>query len=149
AFEGYTVVPVVTSVASDELDRMYRDAVADDAPSRVGNLRNFIAIELPANTDPAPIIDRAWALDNVEYAYLEPAPAPPPVSPDDDPRTPNQGYLDPSPGGLDARFAWTVAGGDGAKVGVVDLEQGWVLGHEDLVAQNIQLISGTNQVFFD
>jgi serine protease len=42
-----------------------------------------------------------------------------------------QGYLDPAPRGLDARFAWTRDGGRGDNVKIIDVEYGWVLNHED------------------
>ncbi len=46
--------------------------------------------------------------------------------------TDRQGYLDTSPGGIDARFAWTLAGGSGEGVDIVHLEGAWDLAHEDL-----------------
>jgi len=55
------------------------------------------------------------------------------INPADDPRSGRQGYLDPAPGGIDARYAWRVPGGTGRGVTVVDLEQGFNLDHEDLV----------------
>ncbi|KAG4436836.1 hypothetical protein IFR05_007685 [Cadophora sp. M221] len=73
---------------------------------------------------------------------------PPPVNPTDDPRSGNEGYLGPAPGGIDARYAWGFSGGDGAGANVVDMEQGWDLNHEDLTAANISLISGTNSAYF-
>jgi hypothetical protein len=45
-----------------------------------------------------------------------------------------QGYLDPAPEGIDARFAWKVWGSDGGRgLGVTffDIEGGWNLDHED------------------
>ena len=68
----------------------------------------------------------------------------PPVTPGDDARFPNQGYLDPAPEGIDAEYAWTVTGGDGAGQNFVDIEWGWTLNHEDLVAHGISLLSGIN-----
>jgi hypothetical protein len=44
-----------------------------------------------------------------------------------------QTYLNPaSNGGINARFAWTLQGGDGAGVGFADVEYGWRIAHEDL-----------------
>jgi hypothetical protein len=43
-----------------------------------------------------------------------------------------QGYLDPSPGGVDARWSWTRPGGRGQGVNIIDIEGGWCLTHEDL-----------------
>jgi hypothetical protein len=83
------------------------------------------------------------------FAYLEPPPVEPPaVNPADDPRSPNQGYLDPAPDGIDAEYAWSFAGGDGAGQSLVDLEWGWTFNHEDLAAHGISLISGINHSYF-
>ena len=71
----------------------------------------------------------------MDTAYVAPAPAPPPgrladfASPD---FTGRQGYLGPAPDGLDAGFARTQTGGDGAGIKLIDLEYSWVLSHEDL-----------------
>ncbi len=75
------------------------------------------------------------ALASVEIAYAQP-PAAPPV--DILPVTPNfegsQGYLDPAPSGIDARYAWTVPGGRGQGARIVDVEGAWRTTHEDLPA---------------
>lgn len=46
--------------------------------------------------------------------------------------TARQGYLDPAPTGIDARYAWTLPGGRGANVQVIDCEGAWRFTHEDL-----------------
>lgn len=55
---------------------------------------------------------------------------------DKSPTTPNysmkQGYLYGSPYGVDAKFAWTLSGGTGSGVKIVDIEFDWHLTHEDL-----------------
>jgi hypothetical protein len=53
-----------------------------------------------------------------------------------------QGYLDPAPGGVDARFAWTKPGGRGANVRVIDLEWGWNFSHEDLLQNQGGIVAG-------
>jgi hypothetical protein len=93
----------------------------------------------------AALAHRIAGLDGIEEAYVESGPTEPPVTPDDDPRSSNQGYLDAAPDGIDARWAWGQA--DGAGVLFVDLEQGWMLNHEDLAAKNITIISGLNQAY--
>lgn len=45
-----------------------------------------------------------------------------------------QGYLDPAPFGMDVRYAWTLPGGKGENVKIVDIELNWNLNHNDLVA---------------
>jgi hypothetical protein len=53
-----------------------------------------------------------------------------------------QGYLDPAPGGVDARYAWTVPGGDGSGVSVIDVEGEWRFSHEDLQGKG-GVVAGT------
>ena len=85
---------------------------------------------------------RRWQI--IRSVEIEVGGPPPLVVPADDPRSINQGYLDPAPAGIDARFAWKIPGGDGAGQAVVDVEGGWELAHEDLVAHGVTLIGGTN-----
>ncbi|MFI9402721.1 S8 family peptidase [Nocardia sp. NPDC052316] len=92
--------------------------------------------------------------DEVDGAYVKP-PAEPPIAPDgapdaraDDapPVTPNfqarQGYLDPAPQGIDARWAWTMPGGRGQGVRVIDIEGAWRFTHEDLLIGQGGVIGG-------
>ncbi|HLG17467.1 MAG TPA: S8 family serine peptidase [Blastocatellia bacterium] len=45
-----------------------------------------------------------------------------------------QGYLDPAPLGMDVRYAWTLPGGRGENVRIVDIEFNWNRKHNDLAA---------------
>jgi len=84
--------------------------------------------------DVAALVDALNALDSVEIAYAQPPSEPAQV--DIPPITPNfesiQGYLETAPGGIDARYAWTIPGGNGTGVRVVDIEDGWQTTHEDM-----------------
>lgn len=70
-----------------------------------------------------------------------------PTGPDAPPATADftarQGYLGTAPGGIDARYAWTVPGGRGACVRVIDCEWGWRFTHEDLLANQGGIVAGT------
>ena len=90
---------------------------------------------------------------HVQAAYVKPAAEPPKLN-DMQPKamaapaiTPDfslrQEYLNPAPGGVDARYAWTVAGGRGAGVRIIDIENGWNLGHEDLLQNQGGVVGGT------
>jgi len=90
----------------------------------------------------------------IEAAYVKPPGEPPQMLNDMAPSfeqaptvTPDfstrQGYLDPAPGGVDARYAWTLNGGAGAGVRIIDLEWSWRLGHEDLMQNFAGLVGGT------
>ena len=88
-----------------------------------------------------------FATEGIAGAYVAPAPQPPvelellnamapsetvtpPVTPDFVAR---QAYLGPAPAGIDAQFAWTLPGGRGAGVRIIDIEGAWRFDHEDLV----------------
>ncbi|MBA2515533.1 MAG: S8 family serine peptidase, partial [Solirubrobacterales bacterium] len=124
------LVEVATTTGADipDLAVFYRVAVADGP-------RDGLAEELRS-------------LEGVAAAYVKPPAEPPvleetlnsmvprdeaapPVSPD---FTARQLYLEASPGGVDARFAWTLPGGQGAGVGIIDVEGAWRFDHEDLLA---------------
>jgi serine protease len=97
----------------------------------------------------AAVVAALNALDTVEVAYAEPpvedatldagmdaalksllaAADVPPTTPV---YTGNQGYLNAAPGGIDARYGWTVAGGTGTGVRIIDVETGWNRTHEDM-----------------
>jgi hypothetical protein len=116
------------------------------------DLSIFYGVEAPA--------DRLEALrsdlesqDLVESAYIKPGaePAarlndiaaarrePPPTTPD---FTARQLYLLPAPGGVDALYAWTQAGGRGAGVRIIDIEGAWRFTHEDLAGNQGGLVAG-------
>lgn len=84
----------------------------------------------------APTVAALNALRSVQTAYAQP-PAEraqvdiPPVTPS---FALEQGYLNAAPGGIDARHAWTIPGGNGAGVRVVDIEGDWRTTHEDMPA---------------
>jgi hypothetical protein len=92
-------------------------------------------------------------LPHVRSAYVKPAAEPaglndmqpkaapaPATTPDLSAR---QGYLDVAPGGVDARYAWTQAGGRGTGVRIIDVEGGWNFAHEDLLANQGGVVAGT------
>lgn len=68
--------------------------------------------------------------EEVELVYLEKSGTEPMVSANDE-FAGEQGYLDASPAGIDARAAWN-KGVDGAGLHFIDLERAWVLTHQDL-----------------
>jgi len=75
-------------------------------------------------------------LRSIEIAYVE-TPAEPAgtLSGVTKAVTPNfqsqQGYLNAAPQGIDALYAWTIAGGRGSNVKFVDMEYAWRTTHED------------------
>jgi hypothetical protein len=147
-FRGIALTPLFASKKAEELTRLAERARTIDRSYRPANLQAFFVIEVPAGASAEEIAAEVNAWPSVATAYVEPPPVEPPVTPADDPRNVNQGYLDPAPDGIDAEYAWGFPGGDGAGQALVDLEWGWTLNHEDLAAHGITIISGLNHSYF-
>ncbi|MCI0748397.1 MAG: S8 family serine peptidase [Verrucomicrobia subdivision 3 bacterium] len=109
------------------------------------NFESYFVLECPNAQSVGRVAAEIADWPNVETAYVEAGPVPPPVNPSDDLRSMSQGYLDSAPAGIDARWAWLHADGTGARF--VDLERGWTLDHEDLYSAKILVISGLSKDF--
>ena len=112
----------------------------DDA-HQLPNLLSYFVIYTPPDVDPQSLVEKLSSLDIIERVhvgleYEEPSS----VNPGNNPRYHTQGYLGQAPEGIDAEFAWTIAGGGGTGQRLIDLERGWTEDHEDLVSQNCNLI---------
>ena len=116
------------------------------------DLRLWFEVQLRPGTDAAAFVVALRGAPGVAVVEPAPLPAPPPSMPLAPPVAPlvapppgppsattpsfvaDQGYLDPATDGIDAEFAWTVPGGNGAGVTVYDVEYSWNQDHEDLSA---------------
>jgi Subtilase family len=110
------------------------------------------AVDCPPGVVPADVADRIRTWASVRTAYVQAGAAPPPssVMAHNDPLSALQLHLDPAPIGIDARWVWHTTPANGAGVGFVDLEQGWVLNHEDLAAAGVAApLHGQDLVFRD
>ncbi|MFP2908285.1 S8 family peptidase, partial [Pyxidicoccus sp. 3LFB2] len=111
----------------------------------------------------ADVVAALNALDSVEVAYAQPPAEPAMVNfgmdaalrgllaaEDIAPTTPlfegNQGYLNAAPGGVDARYAWGIPGGNGAGIRFVDIEGGWRTTHEDMPGLFTQIGTQFNDI---
>ncbi len=134
-----------------------RAAVAAAEAASLPELSSFYSVAV----EPAKMKKLAADLLNdptVQAAYVKP-PASPPIWLDDEAKTavvPPDGeqvptahfiarqlYLEVAPGGIDARYAWTRAGGKGQGVRIVDVEGAWRFTHEDLLQNQGGVIGGT------
>ncbi len=106
----------------------------DEAPS-LPDLALWYEVRLVQGTDTEAALALFQALPVLEIVEPAPLMTEPPATGD---YTSLQGYLDSATSGVDAEYAWTVAGGTGAGITIYDVEYGWILNHEDLSkAQNI------------
>lgn len=117
----------LTGISQPDLS-VYYTVEADD--SRLEGLaQDMLAKEGIIGAYVAPGAEPAVDLTALNEMTPSPDPAPP-VTPD---FTARQIYLDAAPAGIDARYAWTLPGGQGAGVRIIDIEGAWRFDHEDLV----------------
>jgi len=142
-FPGLRMTRLYQALSPDKLSDLVKRAQAIDDTYKPGPFFSYFKIE---HDDPAQLFAIAKDMQcwrEVEQAQVY-VPAPDPlVDSTDDVRAVNQTYLDASPVGIDARYAWTFPGGDGQGQALVDLERGWTFDHEDLNALGITLLHGT------
>lgn len=143
-FGEVRLMPAVTALKPEEIEKLQRLAVERDPTYEPADFGLFFEAhsEKVEDLEEFAAALRRWPI--MRSVEIEIGGPPPVVDASDDPLAVNQGYLDPAPGGIDARYAWTVTGGDGAGQAVVDVEGGWELAHEDLTAHGATLIAGTN-----
>ena len=136
---------LIAGLEPAQITALQRKAMAIDPTYRPARFTSFFYLEGQADTDLDGVVRELAGWSTVERAYVDIPGPDPAVNADNDPRAVNQGYLDEAPEGIDARYAWTITGGDGAGQRVVDLERGWTLDHEDLVDHGVTLIHGSNR----
>jgi hypothetical protein len=101
---------------------------AERLRDRLRNEPDISYAEIQARPEEAFFLDRLRYSRQVETITSDGAPLPGPPATFES----LQRYLDPAPTGIDARHAWSHAGGRGDKVTIVDIEHGWNFEHEDL-----------------
>jgi Subtilase family/Repeat of unknown function (DUF5648) len=151
AGEGIILQPLFG--VSEERLQMSTTSIAMTTEGELPDLSIYYRVKAPDESLDR-IASRLQGLDTVEAAYIKPAAEPPlrlndmlPSAEDAPPITPDftsrQGYLDAAPGGIDARYAWTIAGGRGAGVRIIDIEGAWRFTHEDLLQNQGGVVGGT------
>jgi serine protease len=132
----------LTKTTSEDVRELQKMALQRDPNYEPANFEAFFDLTTEKADDLNALAEqlRGWpGLVSVDIEIIGPDPL---VTPGDDPRFANQGYLAAAPGGIDAPFAWALPGGDGTGQRFIDVERGWTLNHEDLAAQGATLIHG-------
>jgi hypothetical protein len=127
-------------------------AQSEMAQAPLEDLSVFYRVEAPAERLEE-LREQLEASELVEGAFLKPAvelpqindmtplpEEPPPATADFSSR---QIYLDAPPSGVDARWAWTQAGGRGRDIRIIDIEGAWRFTHEDLTQNQGGVVAGT------
>ncbi len=137
----------------DELDRQTASLAAATG-SAVPTLSGFYHVEAKDARQAKTLAAAFDKLDEVAEAYVEPPAFPAAFDPpqvtsaaDAPAATPDftgqQGYLNPATDGIDAKFAWTQAGGRGQGIEIIDIEGAWNFNHEDLLLNQGGVVGGT------
>ncbi len=117
--------------SENRLDRQ-KEALEISSGRQLADLNLYYKIDVANPSDAEQIVNALNKLDIVEQAYVEPVPEPASINLITPDFEPNQDYLFAAPGGVDAKYADTLPGGDGTGVKIVDIEYGWNDTHEDL-----------------
>lgn len=139
AHSGIGLSPLFDSIGSAEIDALVQRARAADPTYRPPVFQRFFHVDAPPGTDHDELAAALRALPGVETAYVSRL-GPPPSSvtnPDQNTYATQQKHLGPAPDGIDARYAWGFAGGDGEAQAFMDVEKGWSPNHPDLAAHAI------------
>ena len=156
---GLELVPVFGETETEVASFVARAEKAAPA-ANLSRMSTFYIIQTTPDTNLERVVVDLNQLDIVEGAYIKPFGEPPVYYESDKPPgsqadsggsvpittnlTTHQTYLDAAPVGVDARYAWTLAGGRGDGVNIIDVEGGWNFSHEDLAVNSGGLISGFN-----
>lgn len=125
---------LVASVPFSRLDRLAEEIRTN--PESRSNFKYYWKIDIRnrSESNVANLVKKLSVLPGIARAYFEPEATDPCSGSLNDSFANRQVHLDPAPDGLDACSAWQIPGGKGQYVRLVDLELGWLMGHEDLAA---------------
>lgn len=136
--EGLSLRRLFAHFDTDKLDGLKR-SIEETSGKQLADLNLYFDLPVPPGTSPQKL-EQLIAFFNqqsaVEIAY---ATAPPQLAALKAPNVSSspshdgsQGYRLAAPGGIDAVYASTIAGGRGLDVNISDVEGGWRLTHEDM-----------------
>ena len=137
-YPGSTISPALAK-SWERLDHHVQLAKARTPGYSPPNFKAYHGIRVAPGADAQRLITELRAWPAVEYAYIARPPLLPAVNSGPNPCFPFQAYLQQSPVGIDAFYAWTVPGGDGAGQVFGDCEGAYMVDHEDLSGQNITI----------
>lgn len=143
-YPGIKIDKLFTSVEPAGIKEAVKKAKERNKDYNPPNFFTYCVMDCSYETNTKELLETLLKNKNVEFAYIEDEPAPPPgVITGTNPGTVTQGYLDPAPAGIDARYAWNFVGGCGeGRVKFIDIEYAWKLDHEDISNAQVQFLWG-------
>jgi hypothetical protein len=134
-YPGIVVNTLFTSTATAKINELVAMAVAADPTYTAPNFCSYFTITCPSSTDAMALLQSVTQCASVELAYLQNGNYQPPSPHAITVPCTEQGYLEPAPEGINARYARTFTGGEGVKF--IDIEQGWGLNHRAIDVQTL------------
>ena len=124
-FRGISIRRLARSSDGERISQLVEQAVRADPTYKGRNLLAYFVVECPANVEPEHVAEQLSHWPLVEAAFVAESPSSPQCT---------VGYEDPpdvfsATGGIDAIYAHTVNGGDGAGQSFIDIELGWTREH--------------------
>src|SRR5688572_14491516 len=136
--------PLITSATAERLRKIEEDAANEKRSALSRRLLSYWRIDTSASSKSLEEIEAVLRrLPDVELVYREKT-ATDPVVPSDDTHSNRERFLNAKPAGVNARWVWTQPSGDGSNMHFIDLEQGWILDHEDLLLPDATVICNEN-----
>ena len=133
---GISLNRLLATQSADQLGALI-DSARNASGVEPPDLLNLMAIDVDGNSRCGRVAGRRQGPSIVDFAYDESPLIPASVDPSDDTLATSQGYLNVAPVGIEAFFAWSLPGADGASVRFLDIERGWDLTHEDLAGGSV------------
>jgi len=126
------------------LAEMVAQAQQEDPEYDPPKFANFLVVDCPEEANLDVVAQSIQAIGSlVAFAHPQPVPSDPAVVATANPLFVGQGYLGAAPQGVGVQAIWA-RGADGSNSRFVDLEQGWLLRHNDLPT-GIPLLAGLNR----
>jgi len=140
---------------SEERLQVQAASLATETGTDVPDLSVYYHIEA-ADERLETLVEQFQQIDSIEAAYIKPPAQPadfnfndmaprteePPMNTPD--FSSRQNYLEAAPTGVNTSYAWTLQGGRGTGVNIIDIEWGWRFTHEDLIQNQGGVVSGNN-----
>ena len=147
-FPGIKLSKILTTIKPVKIDELVKKAKEIDPAYKPPNFHSYFAIDYPIGIDENMLLIIIKKLKTVESAYLEgESTVAQLIDASDDERAVHQNYLDAARIGIDARYVWNmnIEGADGrGAVKFIDIEQGWILNHEDFLGASLSELPGGN-----
>lgn len=137
-FPGVSMQGLFTSISPSGIAQLASQAKKMDPEYNAPDFFAYYMLTCPAETDINDLLDFLRSNSNIDLAYAQPAVILPPGVDISSQVNSAQGYLNPAPTGINARYAWNIKGGDGrGKVKFIDIERGWLPQHKAVTVQTL------------